>query len=318
MALVPGPLTEPAPPLLGRQKVRRALAISLSLICVAFVEEPALGVLVGHDWQVMVTLVLLALLILLNIVLRESTRGIALAAEDTLDERQEATRNRAYRLSHKLLAAAFGLPLWLILVQFGQPTWLPEVTNNGGLMLVYLELLYFLPTVIIAWLEPDAPPDDDIRHRPLGWPERLTWMGLVALLLFPFALSASLLFATYTSAVQIRDHGSFALPQERTCTFVSKSKSAGVGPLATIHLAGSLCWNGRQVWPVWGFAHSDCQPASYFLTTVDMRCSTTFTRNGTIHIRYLAMLKPSLLPIFHRQIEISFAMQPNGHIAQFR
>ncbi len=73
----PQPIREVAPPLLGRQIVRRTLVTLLGMACILLAEQPAVRALLGSDWERLAMLVLIVLLIALNVVLRRTTRHLA-------------------------------------------------------------------------------------------------------------------------------------------------------------------------------------------------------------------------------------------------
>lgn len=56
-------------------------------------------------------------------------------------------RNYAYRLSHRVVGITFGFPLWFLFIWSGYPSsspdWLLNAASNGGLIVAYLESLYF-------------------------------------------------------------------------------------------------------------------------------------------------------------------------------
>lgn len=315
------PIHEVPPPLLGRQIVRRGLTLALGAICILFAEGPAVSALVGSDWATAGGVVGVVLLLGLNLVLRSATRRLAIAPDRILDERQREIRNYAYRLSHRVLAVAFGVPLWLLFLRgtAAVPTWLQDALSNGGLIVVYLEILFFTPTAVIAWIEPDAPEDEELEpHRP-SWVERISWGVIVAIILLPFALSVALPFTgSTTRQTHLAPFTSRSATSPRaTCRYVQATASAGIGVSASIPLVGEYCSNGKRIHRLWGLFHWDCHPAMTTFTTVSMHCATRFDRRGTMHLRYQAVVKASLLPIVQRQIALNLVVRHDGHILRF-
>lgn len=312
------PRHEVPSPLLGRQRVRRGLTLVLGLICVLLAEGPAVGALIGPDWETALGILAVLLLLGLNLVLRSATRRLAVAEDSALDERQEEIRNYAYRLSHRVLAVAFGIPLWLLFFRSpatGAPSWLQDALSNGGLIVVYLELLFFLPTAAIAWIEPDTPEDEEIEHRRLSWPQRISWTALVSVILLPFALSLALPFVSSTTSNNHIIHFPSGTSSLGTCRYVGATTSAGVVVQASVQLAGEYCSNGKRIHRLWGL-FGGCA-SDYFLATIAKHCITTFDRQGTMHLRYLATVKAALLPVVQHRIEINLVVRRDGHILRF-
>ena len=100
--------------------------------------------------------VLLLLLVLLDIALGRATQRLATAADRTVDERQEALRNRAHRLAYWTFAGLVGGTL--AIAQVASPltrSWVAGALTSGGAGVAFGELLFVLPGMVLAWLEPD-------------------------------------------------------------------------------------------------------------------------------------------------------------------
>ena len=99
--------------------------------------------------------------------LNRATGTVADKPKSVLDERQEAARNRAYRLSYQImtgLALLLGLAFALVRSSFTDyPSFFtlsdPEAALIAALG-VYFVFLFILPTTVIAWLEPDPVEED--------------------------------------------------------------------------------------------------------------------------------------------------------------
>ncbi len=94
-----------------------------------------------------------------------STRNIANRRDSSLDERQRVQRDRVHRLSYRLLAVVFLLTLtWFYLTAgtagfgffWGVMDRFRVVHVLGSLVLLALTL----PTLVLAWLEPDPIAED--------------------------------------------------------------------------------------------------------------------------------------------------------------
>ncbi len=308
-------------PLLGRQRVRRGLTLALGLICVLLAEGPAVGALIGADWETVAGILAVLLMLGLNAVLRSATRRLAVAEDSALDERQERIRNYAYRLSHRVLVVAFGIPLWLLFFHApssGNPSWLQDAESNAGLIVVYLELLFFLPTAAIAWIEPDTPEDEEIEHRRFTWPQRLSWTALIIVILLPFALSLGLPFISSTTSTTHIVHFASGVGDRSlgTCRYVGATTSAGVIVQGSVQLGGEFCSNGKRIHRLWGL-FGGCALGNSSLATISTHCTTTFDSSGTMHLRYLATVKASLLPVIQHRIAINLVVRRDGHIVRF-
>jgi hypothetical protein len=115
------------------------------------------GYLTGNLW-----LALFAAILAEQAVLEKATRGLFRLRAGVLDERQRAVRDLGYRYGFRILAAA----ATVIAVA---AVWLPtdrllRATNRLEWMAVAVAvvyLLWILPTMVVAWIEPDEPARDD-------------------------------------------------------------------------------------------------------------------------------------------------------------
>ena len=111
------------------------------------------------------TFVLIGLILADDVLLLRATSQLAELPERRVDERQESVRNRAYRLAYRVATHAFIWPVAAIVVlaSFGDPWgWLGELWRNTALIVALgtcaAQLFAFLPTLILAWTEPDPIP----------------------------------------------------------------------------------------------------------------------------------------------------------------
>jgi hypothetical protein len=135
---------------------RRWLVAALGASCAVLV---LLGLVEAHT---PLAFVLIGLIVVEDGLLLASTSGVAERPERALDERQETIRNRAYRLAYRVVTHTLLWPIALVvlLAAFGDPFgWLAALWANTALVIalgtVAAQLLAFLPTMIIAWTEPD-------------------------------------------------------------------------------------------------------------------------------------------------------------------
>src|ERR1700736_3776471 len=139
---------------LGLRAVRRGLVVVIALITLDFLTVGAM------DFRI-IGLALLVLLALADVALGRATRRIASADEDRVDERQEALRNRAHRVAYAILALS--VAVMLVVAEIGTPgmrRWIADALG-GGAVISFIQLLFFLPAMVIAWIEPDRIADED-------------------------------------------------------------------------------------------------------------------------------------------------------------
>ncbi|HZU13282.1 MAG TPA: hypothetical protein VFB58_10625 [Chloroflexota bacterium] len=320
IAAAPEVPPEIPPRLPARQSVRRGLVTALGVICVILAETPAVTALIGSAWQTTLDVLLVLVLLLANLTLRSATRRLAVAPDSSLDERQARVRDYAYRLTHRVLAVAFGLPLWLLFLRSSPssvPGWLHDALGNGGLVVVYLELLFFLPTAVIAWTEPDLPEDEEVERPRLTLSRGLylvSWGLLLAILALPFALSVSVPLSVRTVTARHIVSQPYQTTSLGTCRYVEATTTAGIGVEGSIRLAGEFCSNGTRIKRQWGLFHWDCIPWNSALTTVTVHCRTTFDRAGAMHLRYDGLVRSSIFPVLQRHITIVLDVRRDGHI----
>jgi hypothetical protein len=102
------------------------------------------------------------LLVAEDVALLYVTSNVAELSEQAVDERQESIRNHAYRRAYRIVMHALIWPIGLVVVlaAFGDPFgWLAALWANTALVIALgtaaAQLLGFLPTMILAWTEPD-------------------------------------------------------------------------------------------------------------------------------------------------------------------
>src|SRR6202035_5320991 len=210
---------------LGVRLVRRGLVVVLTLI--------TLDLLTMHTTDfVNVGIALLVLLALGDVALGRATRRLATADEDRIDERQEAMRNRAHRIAYAILATSVGLTV--VVAEVATPEsrrWLSDVLN-GGAIVTFIQLLFFSPAMVIAWIEPDRIADEDgpRMHRDLQ--TRVAY-GMVTLAVgLPLLMSLSLAVARVRVSAFTRPEPALLSPSgERTdpCTYFYARAQAGIG-----------------------------------------------------------------------------------------
>src|SRR5919204_3725438 len=294
---------------LGRRVIRRGLALVVALMCLLLILGT--GSAQGQS-QVVPELMIVALCLFL---LGRATRRIASAPDDAVDERQEALRNRAYRVSYGILALSVGATVLIAdLATDDSRRWLAGAIQ-GGPVFAFLILLFFLPTMVIAWLEPDRLADETAAARMASPRARLGLAMVATCLLLPFLLSAGLaVLPVSTTAYTAPASGE----SDSNCKFFQAYRQAGVGIFAAIQLSAEACWDGKHAYPRWGLSSSDCHVLTATLAQVTTaRCSRTTDSEGSLHFTYQAIVRPSLLPFVTRELAVHLTLARDGKVVQF-
>jgi len=143
---------------LGRRTVRRGVVVLLAAICVALVATPTPSSASDSSG----IFVLFLLLIVLNVALGRATQRIASAPDTYVDERQEAQRNRAHRISYVILAGVVGGTALVADTASSQTrSWLESSLGGGG-WIAFAELLFVLPAMVMAFLDKGTLPADEV------------------------------------------------------------------------------------------------------------------------------------------------------------
>jgi hypothetical protein len=149
---------------LAQRTTRRTLVWAWALCCAGFL---AFGVfeIKGPIW-----FILFALTFAADGALFIATRRVTDRPTSTLDERQQAVRNRAYRTAYLLVFYALSLIVGGAMLLFFTgnevgPNWPAHPASHPALIsgfgVAALQLVSLLPTATIAWMEQDEPEDFD-------------------------------------------------------------------------------------------------------------------------------------------------------------
>jgi hypothetical protein len=120
------------------------------------------GYLTGNLW-----LALFVAILVEQAVLEKATRGLFRLRAGVLDERQRAVRDLGYRYGFRILAAtataitiaAVWLPVDRLLRGTSRLEWM-------AIAVAVVYLLWMLPTMVVAWTDPDEPALDDEGPAP--------------------------------------------------------------------------------------------------------------------------------------------------------
>ena len=303
---------------LGRRSVRRALVALIAATCVGLLASPSYTG--GRTVPPSDELALLLLLVVLNVSLGTATQRVATAPDTTVDERQEAMRNRAHRIAYAIFAVAVGGTVVVADVASEQTrSWLGSSAGGGG-VIVFLELLFVLPAIVMAFLEPAYPAVDfrDLGHRPHDRRGR-TAMALLALTVaIPVVLSLAIAVLPPSTSTTLAPTTDGSVSGATACREFYANSHVGVGIEATLPLHAMVCWNGKRAFETFGMNNSDCLGSSSVLTTATTtQCARTTTADGTLAFTYSTDVAASLIPFVHREVTLRLVIDRNGTVEQF-
>ena len=151
-----------------RRRTRRALIAAYLLTLAALAMVGWIDAL-QHGWRGHGSLWigLLTAVLVEQAVLDKATRGLFRLPVQDLDERQRAMRELGYRYGFRimagattaLLAAGLYLPTDRLLTDTNRLEWI-------AIAVAVVYLLWMVPTMVVAWLEPDDPTVDEEATPP--------------------------------------------------------------------------------------------------------------------------------------------------------
>lgn len=296
---------------LGRRAVRRGVVVGLLAVCAALVAVGALpGSLASGSF-----LFLLLLLVLLNVALGQATLRMATAPATAVDERQEALRNRAHTIAYALLAVVVGGSL--AIGQLAGPvtrSWVTSALTSGGAAVALLELLFVLPGMVVAWLEPDHVPAEAGTSGVDGR-GRLALAMLAVTIVWPVVLSLGVVVLPVRTT-SWESPAVFANGADR-CRELMASAEVGMGVGARIPVHGAACWDGQRAHQSWGFNASDCLIGSGLMVTSTLaECTRTTDAEGTLRFTYGTTVRPSLLPFLSRDVTVRVVVDRDGRVVR--
>jgi hypothetical protein len=311
---------------LGRRVVRRGLVGLIAVTCVVLVATPApSNPYPGSTGGGL--LLLVVFLVVLNIALGGATQRVAAAPDSSLDERQEAVRNRAHRIAYVVFAAAVGGCLVVADVASQQTrSWLGSSIAGGGFV-AFLELLFVLPAMVLAFLEPEFRPSDvreamDAPRQSGG--TRIALMLLTLTVGLPFLMSVLVAVLPPRTATTIQAPSSPVAQQSgapsatTTCREFFARRDVGYGISAALQLHAQVCWDGRRAIEDYGMNQSDCHPDGTDLVTVaTTQCTRTTDAKGTLAFTYRTDVASGLTPFLTRQVTLQLVVDRNGNVLQF-
>jgi hypothetical protein len=270
--------------------------------------------------------VLLLVLAVLDVVLVAATGGLAFARAASLDERQVALRDLAYRRGFRLL----GLGIVLAVIASFAGAYVVTVRSAGGalsqvdsgfsgrVLVAISELVVMLPTLVVAWNDRSGG----------GAPSR------AALLAVPAVAGLWLAAVGWTPAQAAgasRNFGISASAMGSTCGHVVGGRIVGGGFGATVGMRVEVCWNGRTAFvigdpaialPAGVMADPDdrfltacgADNVDDFATVTGTTCTAAVDPDGTLHYTVRAHVAPWWLPIGGRDVVMQLVVTRDGRV----
>ncbi|HEY6468756.1 MAG TPA: hypothetical protein VI434_03230 [Candidatus Dormibacteraeota bacterium] len=286
----------------------------------------------------------------LDLLLIRSTCGLAFARGATLDERERALRDRAYRVGFGWL----GLGVVLLYIVLAVTAVASSVVNNasqtgpvfgeldagitGRVLFALLELLCIVPTMVIAWNQ-----RDDLAQpratRARGM--RLMWLALPALIvLWILEVSVAPVQAAPRDTADTPGGGG---PPGTRCTQFVKGSVFG-GPFgATVGIRVEVCWNGVDAFvvgdpndslpasalaaygPPGSISEQDANPpepdetdcggdTNADFASVTETCTANIDAAGTLHYVVRAQVSPLPFSIGARVVTMAVVVTRNGMV----
>lgn len=308
---------------LGRRAVRRCLVVLLAFVCVALVASPAPTAPAGSSG----IFELFLLLIVLNIALGRATQRVATAPDTTVDERQEVQRNRAHRIAYAIFAV--GVAGTALVADIASPqtrSWLGSSLGGGGLI-AFLELLFVLPAMVLAFLDRGRIPQDSADGVPGSKSSARARVGaaLLALMLaMPLVLSLGVLIVpVHVTSYPSDPTGAPLSPTSSNgtvahCREFFAVSTVGLVVTAELFLQAEACWDGHKAYETYGMNATDCLPRSAALAVVTTAlCERTTRPNGTLSFTYRSQVSSVLLPFLHRDVTLQLVIDRNGRVEAF-
>ncbi len=239
-------------------------------------------------------------------------------------------RNHAHRIAYVIFAVGIGgTALVADIASQLSRSWLGTSLGGGGLI-AFLELLFVLPAMVLAFLDPGPIPQeaaDDAAGTKSSARARLG-AGLLALTLgLPLVLSLGVLVApVHVSSYSADPSDPTTVPSNSTssngamthCREFFAVRTTGVAITAEIFLHAEACWDGRKASETHGMNASDCMPVATLLTVATTTlCERSTRSDGTLSFTYRSQVSSVLLPFLHRDVTMQLVIDRNGRVEQF-
>lgn len=260
--------------------------------------------------------ILLLLLGLGFVILGRATQRVASAPDAQVDERQEALRNRSHRIAYWIFSLVVGATLLLsYTLSTASRVWLGDALHGTPFITFFL-LLFFLPAMVLAWLEPDRLSSEDSPRLATTARSRLALAMVAVALLTPIVLSLALLIGPDRTTSTVVSQSTE--DPHLNCSYFEARTNVGFGFGAVIPLSAEACWDGRRASETWGLNASDCHPNRTEETIVDtIECSRTSGADGTLRFVYHSRVRSAILPFISRDVIMRLALTGDGKVLTF-
>jgi hypothetical protein len=328
-----------------RRGVRRVLVVAILFITglAAGAFPPSL-----HGFGVIVVLILAAL----DLVLIGSVGGLPFVRTRSLDERERALRDRAYRVGFRMLGLALVLMivLWIagsilsaVVLGFGSAGEL-DAGIHGRTLIALAELLVMMPRLVMAWGDVDVNTASiDLMTASVDRSGLLgtRWL-IIPLIVVVWVLGVTLLPAQ--DAVASSNYTSSISVAGASCAQFVSGRIIGLQFGATIGMRVEVCWNGVDAF-VFGdssdplpasqlakygtyggpVASADVDPSDPTLTACGgddsddfaalvVTCSATIDGAGTLHYREHARVAPLPFSLGARDLTLTLVVTKTGAV----
>lgn len=265
------------------------------------------------------------LLAALDVVLGAMTGWLAFARTGSLDERQAALRDRAYRIAFRLIV--LGVIVMVVSGAVGSTTAdqsiraPQEIQVFGSRWIVGLvELLAALPTVVIAWMLPN--PVEEAGPGSASSATMRPWLPLAALpaLAGLWLLAIGVLPVRATTVTDDVNRGSMP---SATCRHYAISREVAGGFGAEARLDVNPCWDGSHAFDYPGDGRSGEERCSVlpgsadFARLADLTCTRRTDSTGTIHYTMSATVEAGLVPAMRRAVTMEIDVSKDGKVLTF-
>ncbi len=289
--------------LLSRRSIRRALILSMAGVC---------GLLAAMPNQLATWYVLpLLALICCNILLGRATQRVSAAPDREVDEWQEKMRNRAHVVAYRLLAIVVLGLAGAYVASYTIREWMAQ---SFGVWAVLAELLFFLPAMVLAWMQPDPVVEPAPRSLRATWLRRIIFTAVAAELLLPVISGLALLVVPPQISTTVRAAGN----QSQRCSYLGATETVGLVLQATLPISAQVCWTGSRAFEDWGMNQSDCEAAmTSGLVATTVSCHRQLLTDGTLYFRYTTRLESPAIPFIWRDFPLTVAVSRTGRLVQF-
>lgn len=265
-------------------------------------------------------------LIAVDVVLGAITNWLAFARTSSLDERQAALRDRAYRFAFRLVLA--GVLIMVVGIFIGSildssqlasaPQ--PQPVLGARWLVGLLELIVALPTAVVAWLDPGSLDDPAPASLP---PLLRRWVPLLAVPIFATSWLLIISLAPLR-ANAVRDdaqHSTYLLGA--TCGHFSGSEEAGYGFGAQVRLDVEACWDGKHAFTFRLDPEADmtrCEVphgTADFARVTHLTCTERTDASGTMFYTVRARIESGLASAVTRDVVMELDVSKDGKVLAF-